>query len=75
MIYSINFILNSLLKKQFSQKNIYLFIVRELNTAWDITPIVIVREIMHFKHAKNSFQMLNSFEKNKKNMIFKMYND
>ena len=29
--------------------------------------IVIVREIMRFKHAKNSSQMLNSFEKTKTN--------
>ena len=35
--------------------------------------IVIVREIMRFKHAKNSYQMLNGFKKNKKttrNVIF-----
>ena len=28
--------------------------------------IAIVREIMRFKHAKSSSQMLNSFEKKKK---------
>ena len=28
--------------------------------------IAIVREIMRFKHAKSSSQMLNSFEKTKK---------
>ena len=28
--------------------------------------IAIVREIMRFKHAKSSWQMLNSFEKKKK---------
>ena len=71
MIYSIKIILNSLLKNNFLKKYSLVYSKVGKYCMGHNAYIVIVRQIMHFKHAKNSLQMLNSFEKTKtKNMIF-----
>ena len=63
MVYSINLILNSLLKNSFLKKNSLLYSKGAEYYMGHNADIVIVREIMHFKHAKNSSQMLNSLKK------------
>ena len=66
MIYNINFILNSLLKNSFLKKYSLVY-SKEAEYCMGLNAYkVIVREIMHFKHAKISSQMLNSFEKKQK---------
>ena len=67
MIYSIKIILKLAFKKTVCSKKYSLVYSKGAKYCMGHNAyIVIVREIMGFKHTKNSSQMLNSFEKRKK---------